>query len=49
MAELCAYRPCKCLVDDDLFCSDTCAMLGAQLVHVVSVSSAVPRDLTHPT
>jgi hypothetical protein len=46
--DLCAYRPCKCLVgDDEIFCSDFCAMLGAQLVNVVSVSSAVPLKPSH--
>ena len=43
MSDLCAYSPCKCLVaDDEMFCCDICAMLGAQLVSRVEVSSAVP-------
>lgn len=43
MSDLCAYSPCKCLVAaDDIYCSDICAMLGAQLVSRVKVSSVVP-------
>jgi len=43
-----AYRPCKCLVTtDEIFCSDICAMLGAQLVSQVNVSSAVPLKPDH--
>jgi hypothetical protein len=48
MSELCAYRPCKCLIaDDELFCSDVCAMLGAELVSRVNVSTAVPLKPDH--
>jgi hypothetical protein len=42
MADLCAYRPCKCLVPSgEVFCGDICAMLGAQLVNQVQVSSDI--------
>ena len=41
--ELCAYRPCKCLVPaDEIFCGEICAMLGASLVRHVEVRTAVP-------
>jgi hypothetical protein len=40
---LCAHKPCKCVVaQDEIFCGDICAMLGAKLVNQVSVESAVP-------
>lgn len=43
MSNLCAYKPCKCLVPAaDEFCSDICSMLGAQLVNRVKVSSELP-------
>jgi hypothetical protein len=43
MRELCAYGPCKCLVDGtEIFCGDVCAMLGASLVRNVQVVTAVP-------
>jgi hypothetical protein len=42
MSKLCVYGPCKCLVpDDEQFCGDVCAMLGAGLVNRVSVSSTL--------
>ena len=45
MTNLCAYKPCKCLIAaDEIFCGDICSMLGAQLVSRVSVSSAVPLE-----
>jgi hypothetical protein len=43
MADLCAYPPCKCLApDDETFCSEVCAMLGAGLVNRVDASTAIP-------
>ena len=43
MPDLCAYPPCKCLVpDDERFCGETCAMLGAGLVNQVGAITAVP-------
>jgi len=45
MPELCAYAPCKCFApDDETFCSEVCAMLGAGLVNRVNTSTAVPLD-----
>lgn len=38
MRELCAYGPCRCVVaEDDMFCDDVCAMLGAGLVNTVRI------------
>lgn len=43
MPELCAYPPCKCLApDDEGYCGEICAMLGAGLVNRVGASTAVP-------
>ena len=48
MPELCAYKPCKCFVPaDELFCGDVCAMLGANLVNEVRVSSGLPLAPDH--
>src|SRR5687768_756196 len=34
MPDPCAYPPCQCLApNDEIFCGDTCAMLGAGLVN----------------
>jgi len=45
MPELCAHKPCKCLVEtDDIFCSEVCAMLGASLVNRVEVSTSLPLE-----
>ena len=43
MPNLCPYAPCKCMApDDEIFCSEVCAMLGAGLVNRVAASTAVP-------
>ena len=43
MPELCAYPPCKCLAPDhEIFCGETCAMLGAGLVNQVRVTTTAP-------
>ncbi len=43
MPDLCAYRPCRCMVEtNEIFCSDVCAMLGAGLVNAVKISSTLP-------
>lgn len=48
MPELCAYGPCKCSVaEDEIFCGDACAMLGASLIRNVAASTAVPLKLDH--
>jgi hypothetical protein len=48
MSNLCAYKPCKCVAaDDEIFCSDICSMLGAQLVGKVKVSSELPLVADH--
>jgi len=45
MPELCAYKPCKCLVEiDEVFCGEVCAMLGASLVNRVEVSTSLPLE-----
>jgi len=45
MPDLCAYAPCKCFApDDEIFCSEACAMLGAGLVNRVNTSTAVPLN-----
>ena len=45
MPELCAHKPCKCLVEtDEIFCSEVCAMLGASLVNRVDVSTSLPLE-----
>ena len=45
MPELCAYKPCKCLVEtEEIFCSEVCAMLGASLVNRVEVSTSLPLE-----
>ena len=43
MPELCAYPPCKCVApDNEMFCGEVCAMLGAGLVTRVRAETAVP-------
>ena len=43
MSELCAYKPCKCLVTGgEMFCGEVCAMLGAQAVNQVKVTTGLP-------
>jgi hypothetical protein len=43
MAELCAHKPCKCLIPEgEMFCGEVCAMLGASVVNRVGVSTVVP-------
>lgn len=43
MPELCAHKPCKCLVaEGEMFCGDVCAMLGAQTINQVRVSTRLP-------
>jgi hypothetical protein len=48
MADLCAYGPSKCVTpEDERFCSDICAMLGAKLIDRVRVSSDVTMKPDH--
>ena len=43
MPNLCAYPPCKCLIEgDEMFCSDVCALLGARVVNKIRATTAVP-------
>jgi hypothetical protein len=46
MADLCAYPPCKCLApDDEIFCGEACAMLGAGLVNQVRTSFGAAAEV----
>jgi hypothetical protein len=43
MPNLCAYPPCICMVpDNETFCGEVFAMLGAGLVNRVRAETAVP-------